>query len=310
MSRCGGLIVCSVLLVSSAWAADDQALWREYGLAHTEATQAGKLKVTTYRMKDLTGALAAWEWLRPEGSRACELAAFCTENSGRVTVWDDNYVVTFEGGAPTKALVDEILKGLADKRDTALPAIFTFLPHEGLAPESARYVLGPESLKAFAPELAAANPGFNDGAEAQVADYKVGGASRVHLALFYYLTPEMARIHSAGFRGVANAHVKRSGMLVAVVFGPATETQADTLLSRVQYEAKITWNDTPPPSPIKPLYQLLLNIMYLSILLAALCLVAGLIYAGMRVYRRRYGTLDEAEAMTTLHLTGDQQSTR
>ena len=39
----------------------------------------------------------------------------------------------------------------------------------------------------------------------------------------------------------------------------------------------------PPPSPIKPLYQLLLNIMYLSIIFSAVCLLAGLIYAGMRI---------------------------
>jgi len=81
--------------------------------------------------------------------------------------------------------------------------------------------------------------------------------------------------------------------------------QADTLLSRIEYEAKITWNETLPPSPVKPLYQLLLNIIYLSLLLIALCLLAGLMYAGMRIYRRRYGTLASDEAMTTLHLAGD-----
>jgi hypothetical protein len=53
------------------------------------------------------------------------------------------------------------------------------------------------------------------------------------------------------------------------------------------------------------MYQLLLNIMYMSIALSVLCLVAGLIYAGMRIYRRRYGSLEAEEAMTTLHLTGD-----
>jgi hypothetical protein len=45
--------------------------------------------------------------------------------------------------------------------------------------------------------------------------------------------------------------------------------------------------------------------MYLSIILTGLCTLAGLIYAGMRIYRRRYGQLEQEEAMTTLHLTGD-----
>jgi hypothetical protein len=305
MSRCCSLILGCFLLASAAFA-DDQSLWREYGLVHSTTTQLGKLSVTSYQMKDLTGALAVWEWLRSANSRPCDLAPFCTRDSNRVVLWDDNYVVAFEGGVPTKAAVDSVLKALPNKRDSSLPAIFTFLPHQGLVPESARYVLGPESLNAFAPELAAAKPGFNQGVEAQVAEYKIANDSTpVRLAIFYYATPEMARLHAVDFKLLSNTHVKRSGVLLAVVFGPATDAQADTLLSRVEYEAKITWNETPPPSPIKPLYQLLLNIMYLSIILSALCLVAGLIYAAMRIYRRRYGTLEQDEAMTTLHLTGD-----
>jgi hypothetical protein len=114
----------------------------------------------------------------------------------------------------------------------------------------------------------------------------------------------MARLHSADFKRLGNVRVKRSGVLVSVVFGAATDEQADTLLSRVQYEAKVTGNDVPPPSPIKPLFQLLINIIYLSIVLSGICLLAGLMYAGMRIYRRRYGTLEADEAMTTLNLRG------
>ena len=115
----------------------------------------------------------------------------------------------------------------------------------------------------------------------------------------------MARLHVPDFKLAAGSHVKRSGVLVAAVLGPASDDDADTLLSRVGYEAKITWNESPQPSPVKPLYQLFLNILYMSGLLSVLCLTAGLFYAGMRVYRRRYGTLDADEAMTTLHLRGD-----
>ncbi|HEX3684888.1 MAG TPA: DUF6599 family protein [Bryobacteraceae bacterium] len=306
MGRVLGCVISCVLLASAAARADDQSLWREYGLLHSTAGHIGKLSVTSYQMKDLTGALAVWEWLRSASSRPCDLAPFCTRDANRVVLWDDNYVVAFDGGIPAKAAVDSLLQTLPNKRDSALPAIFTFLPHQGLVPESARYVLGPDSLQAFAPELTPAQPGFNEGVEAQVAEYKIAGESTpLRLAIFYYPTPEMARLHASKFKLVPNTHVKRSGVLLAVVFGRATDAQADTLLSRVEYEAKITWNETPPPSPIKPLYQLLLNIMYLSIILSALCLVAGLIYASMRIYRRRYGTLDQDEAMTTLHLTGD-----
>ena len=311
MSRSNSLVFASsrtgasacLLLLSSvlcAQAPNDKALWDEYGLAHSETTKSGKLSVTTYRMNDLTGALAAWEWLRTPGERSCDFTPFCSTDGKRTVLADENYVVLFEGGIPTKEQAADQLKVLPNKRGTSLPAILTFIPRQGLIAGSAKYILGPVSLAAFAPELTLLKPGFEQGAEAQVAQY-AGGAK---LALFYYPSPEMARLHAIEFKLLPNVHAKRSDVLVAAVYGGASETQAQTLLSRVQYEAKITWNEVPPPSPIKPLYSLLVNILYMSAALSALCLVAGLIYAGMRIYRRRYGSLEDEESMTTLHLTG------
>lgn len=306
MSRCGRLALASLFLAPILFASDDQALWREYGLINTQTARQGNLTVTTYKMKDLTGAVAAWEWLRPPEARACSLAPFCAQSGKRTVVSDYNYVIGFEGAKPAKAQVEAALKTLPDKRATSLPAILSFLPAQGLVPGSARYVLGPASLQAFAPELAGSRPGFEQGAEAQVAEYRSGKSGNlIRLALFYYATPEMARMHTAQFERIAGAHVKRSGVLVAVVSGSASNEEAADLLNRVRYEANVIWDEVLPPSPIKPLYQLLLNILYFSILLSAICLAAGLMYAGMRIYRRRYGTLDADEAMTTLHLSGN-----
>ncbi len=289
--------------------ADDSALWKEFGLVRRTTNSQAAASVTVYEMKDLTGALAAWEWQRSPAGRPCHYAAFCTVDAGVTTVAVDNFVLSFGAGKRPlrQADVDAAVAVLPNKKETSLPALLTFLPREGLVPESARYVLGPVSLSAFAPELADTQPGFEQGAEAQVAQYGVSNAGApARLALFYYATPEMGRLHSVRFRLVPGAFVKRSGVLVAVVYGAgATQAAADTLLSRVQYEAKITWNDIPPPPPIKPLYRLLVNIAYMCGLLGALCLAAGLIYGGMRIYRRRFGQLEADEQMTTLHLGRD-----
>lgn len=304
MSRCRSLAIC--FLLSTSLIGADQALWHEYGLVHSGTTQRGRLMVTTYQMKDQTGALAAWEWLRSANARTCNLASFCTQDTDQTVVSDDNDVVIFKGDVPTQADVDAVLQSLPNRRDTSLPAILTFLPIRDRVPNSARYVLGPESFQAFAPELSSVKPGFDQGAEAQIASYRIGKASTpVHFAIFYYATPEMARLHLPAFASLPGVRAKRSGVLLGVVFGPGAEAQADAMLGRVQYEAKITWNEVPPPSPIKPLFQLLLNILYLSALLSALCLLAGIMYGGMRIYRRRYGTLEADESMITLNLGGD-----
>jgi hypothetical protein len=304
MSRCRSLALA--LLLSTSLMGADEALWREYGLVHSGTTQRGHLTVTKYQMKDQTGAIAAWEWLRSAKAATCSLASFCTQDTDQTVVADDNDVVVFKGGVPTQADVDAAFQSFPNRRDSSLPAILTFLPRQGRVPNSARYVLGPASLQAFAPELTSAHPGFDQGAEAQFASYRIGRSSTpVRFAIFYYPTPEMARLHLPAFQSLPGVRAKRSGVLLGVVFGPGAEAQADAMLNSVQYEAKITWNEVPPPSPIKPMLQLLLNIVYLSVLLSALCLLGGLIYGAMRIYRRRYGTLEADEAMTTLNLSGD-----
>lgn len=307
MPRCRSIVLALLLSTSlSGWLfGADEALWREYGLVHKGTTQRDHLTVTTYQMKDQTSALAAWEWLRSANAHTCNLASFCTQDAEQTVVSDDNDLVVFKGGLPTQSDVDAILQSFPNRRETSLPAILTFLPSQGRLPNSARYVLGPASLQAFAPELSSVKPGFDHGAEAQVASYRINKSSTpVRFAIFYYPTPEMARLHLSAFQSLRGVRAKRSGVLLGVVFGPGAEAQADAMLSRVQYEAKITWNEVPPPSPIKPLFQLLVNILYLSALLSALCLLAGVMYGGMRIYRRRYGTLEADESMITLNLSG------
>ena len=290
------------MTLAAANAADDSAIWREFGLQQTTAGKIGNADAAVYQMKDLTGAVAAWEWQRSPQAHACTLASFCSQDATRTVIADDNYLLSVNGKF-AKAELDQFLKSLPGKHSTSLPALLSFIPLGNLVPNSARYVLGPNSLNAFAPELAGVKAGFDQGAEAQVASYK-SNSGKLRLALFSYPTPEMARLHAVDFKLLSGTHVKRSSVLLAVVFGGASDQEADSLLARIQYEAKVTWNEIPPPSPIKPMYVLIRNIIYLSVLLSALCLAAGLIYAALRVYRRRYGTLEEDEAMTTLHLSG------
>ena len=117
-------------------------------------------------------------------------------------------------GPHSRAQLDGTLAVLPNRRDTSLPAILTFLPRNGLVPNTSRYILGPESLRAFAPELGGTKPGFDESAEAQIAEYEVNdsaGQRRAHASGdFYYATPEMARLHAQEFNALPNVHLKRS----------------------------------------------------------------------------------------------------
>lgn len=301
-----GLFILAVIAASaySQGYHSDDALWHEFGLVEKTEAKVGAADATAYQLKDVTGAVAAWEWQRDSNSRPCALESFCSTDGKRFVVVSANYLVTVN--APVaKPQLDTFLQSLPHRHDTSLPTLLTFVPRKNLVANSARYVLGPESLRTFAAPLAGIQPGFEQGAEAQVAEYKSVTAQPLHLAIFYYPTPEMARIHYAQFKQLPGVMIKRSSVLLALVFGGAPEQEASSLLSRVEYEAKVTWNDIPPPSPIKPLYRLLWNIIYLSGVLVALCFMSGLIYAGIRLYRRRFGSLEQDEAMITLHLSGE-----
>ena len=277
-------------------------VWREFGLvARESARYSNRGVVTAYQLQDVTGAFAAWEWLRSVDDHRCNLTELCAANTAGTLTSTANYVVYFQGFTPTPEEVKALYAGLPSLHDGAPPPLLAFVPRAHLVPNSSRYVLGPEGLQAVAPELTEAHPGFDQGAEAHFTTYQIEGRP-IRLCLFYYPSPEMARLHTIGFKLIPGTLVKRSGVLVAIVLPGATDKQAEAVLSQIEYQAKITWNEKAAANPIPELYRLLLNIVIVSVILAALALAAGLMYAGMRIYRRRYGNLEEQEAMTTLHL--------
>jgi hypothetical protein len=287
--------------------AADSEVFKEFGFVSSSAAEyrgaKGRGTVTAYRMNDATGGLAAWDWLRASDARRCELADHCAVWGSTVLINDANYVLEFRGVSPSKADLQALIAVLPGRRPSDLPPVVNFVPVKNVVPNSARYILGPASLGSVAPTLAGANPGFENGAEAHYTAYRVGGGT-VQLVLFDYASPEMARIHTVDFKAIPGTQVKRSGVLVAVILPGASERQGEAVLDQVKYQAKILWNEPPPPNPVPTLYKLLVNIIIVSLILAALALTAGILYGLMRWYRRRYGTLDEDEAMTTLHLNG------
>jgi hypothetical protein len=287
----------------------DPAVFKEFGFVSSESAEyrgpQGKGSLTICRMQDATDALAAWDWLRPRDSKHCAVADHCAEQGSQILLLDANYVLDFQGFAPRKQDFQALVAGLPDRHPSDVPPVVNFVPLKDLVPNSARYILGPLSLKAVAPELSEANPGFDQGAEAHYTAYRVDGGV-VRLVLFDYPSPGIARQHTVAFKLVPGAQVKRSTMLVAVILPGASETQGNAVLDQVKYQAKILWNEPPPPNPIPTLYRLLINIIILSVILSALALAAGIVYGLLRLYRRRYGTLEEDEAMTTLHLTGER----
>jgi hypothetical protein len=122
--------------------------------------------------------------------------------------------------------------------------------------------------------------------------------------LIEYPTPALAAEHlrridaanqaaqpQAGVESVENIGPffdKRTGPIVAIAAGPLSQSEAQTLLGAVNYDASVTWNENTYFDKKNNIANLLVNIILLCIIGGAISLAAGVAFGGARVLLRRY----------------------
>jgi hypothetical protein len=287
---------------AAAPAVNDRAIWEEYGLEATERAVYQKVTITAWRFKDPTGALAGFQWLRPEDSRPSKLAELAVEFQGGVLIAFGNYVIRLDGGAPAVQQLDQLFSSLPRLDQSSLPTLPGFVPQQNRIPNSERYILGPAALAKFVPQVTPSVAAFSMGAEAQLAKYRVDGAETT-LAVFSYPTPHIARQRVDEFQRQPGVMAKRTGSLVAIVPAVSDANAAEKLLALVRYNATITWSE--PTTPQKQLNwgNALISIFVLTGILLLFCLVAGIAFGGFRVLLRRLaGKRGDEDPMILLHL--------
>ncbi len=288
----------------AAGPAADTAVWAEYGFRNGEtATYEGageKFTGTAYLFQDPTGAMGAFEWLRPADSKPSAIARLSAETPAGALLAHGNYVLRFEGYHPAALLLTQLIEGLKQVDNSPLPALLGYLPSENLAPNSERYIEGPAGLAMFDPGIPPSAAAFHLSAEAQLGSFRAPGGD-LKLAIFSYPTPQIARLQTAEFQKIAGSMVKRSGPLVAVILSPPNRDAAERLLSLVRYEADVTLNER-VTTRRDNIGNLVINAFILIGILLAFSLVGGLAFGGVRAFLRRGGRGEEADAMIVLHL--------
>lgn len=276
----------------------DKGVWEEYGLHQAEeaeyASGESKFRARAYRLKDPTGALAAFQWQRPAAAERSKLGSLAVETKDSAMLVYGNYLFYFQGYKPQVPELEALFDRLPRLDQSAVPTLPGYLPSADLIANSERYVVGPESLARFAPGIPPSLAAFHLGAEAQLGRFR-GPGGEMSLALFSYPTPQLARERTEAFRKLAGAMAKRAGPLVAVVLSPPDADAAERLLSSVRYEAEVSLSQY-VPTRRDLWFDLLINIALLIGILLVFCTVAGLAVAGWRI--RRSG----AEPMIMLHL--------
>jgi hypothetical protein len=283
----------------------DRPVWDEYGLKESEAARyesgASSFTATAYRLQDTTGALAAFDWQRPAGSTPSKADRLAVETADQLLLAHGNYLLLFTGYKPTPEELRALTSSLRNVDSTSLPVLPGFFPSESLVPNSERYFIGPASLQKFAPGIPPSVAAFHFGAEGQLGIFHTS-KGEMALGVFSYPTHQIAMQREAEFGKIPGAMVKRSGPLVAVVLSPPDPDAAERLLSQVRYQASVTLDEY-VPTRRDNIGVLVINAFKLIGILLVFCVVSGLAMGGLNAYRRRGGRGDEANALTTLHLS-------
>jgi len=283
----------------------DTALLDEFGLDATEqasyADGQKRFNATAWRFHDSTGAMAFFESKRPAGAKSSNISDLSVRTSDGVIFAYGNYVFQITGDLPPSAVLTELYDHLPKLEQAPLPTLVHQLPATDLIPNSERYIVGPVSLDRFDPKVAPSVAAFHLGTEAILGKYQAKKGV-LTLAIFNFPTPNLARDRYREFQRIPGAIAKRAGPLVAVTIDPPDADAAERVLAEVKYETNLTLNEAVPVNDTVPKIKFILNVFIFAGLLIGLCLVAGLLYGGVRVLSRKLNRGQDPDAMITLHL--------
>jgi hypothetical protein len=270
------------------------------------------LKVRAARFADASGAFGAYTfYLQQEMAReeiGDQGASQLSGGGQRVLFYRGHVLVDAVFSKPTVMSGAELreLAGALPKPGggaSAMPPVRDFLPHRGLIANSEKYVEGPRALAALAAPVSADLVDFGSSAEVTLGRYSTPSGEE-SLMLIYYTNPQVAIAHlrrldpahapvqgQAGVSSIGSTgsfFYHRSGPIIAIASGPASERDADSLLRAVNYEASVTWNQATDNRDVHDLYLLVLNVVILCAVLGGLAIVAGVAFGGIRILMKRF----------------------
>jgi len=265
-----------------------------------------KLTVRAARFADASGAYGAFTFYKqPE---------MLNEKIGDQASSLNNRVLFYRGSVLVDAVFDKLsAMSAAELRELAsdvplpqgsarnLPALPTLLPKQDYIRNTAKYVMGPTTLDKLGSPLPADLVDFNAGAEVVLGTYRGSGGEGT-LVLISYPTPQIAGDH---LKKIESAHSaapasgtspvvevgtfgqKRTGPIVAVAAGLLSESEAKSLLGRVNYNADVTWNENTFFDKKNNVANLLWNVVLLCGALMGITLVAGFAFGGAKLALKR-----------------------
>ena len=277
------------------------AVLKEYGFTGAETVtytrkDGRKLTVKAAKFKDATGAYGAFTFYRQPAMKTERIGTKAASANERILFFRDNVLVDASFDRVTEMSAAELreLAGMlpaAKGAAAGLPTLPEYLPKSDAVENSAKYILGPQALLATKSPLTPEQIDFSHDPEILVQDYSTEGGP-LTLTLIQYPTPQIAgerlrAIQSVQLSTPNTLLVRRSGPLVDVVTGTIGSDEAQRLLTSVNYEAEVTWNEATSLSKRDNVGNLILGVFALIGIILLISLIFGVFFGGIRVVLKR-----------------------
>jgi Family of unknown function (DUF6599) len=278
------------------------AVLKEYGFTGSETVtytraEGRKLTIKAAKFNDATGAYGAFTFYRQPAMRTERIGAKAASANQRILFFRDNVLIDANFDRLTEMSAAELreLAGMLPAAKGAaenLPTLPEYLPKGDAVENSAKYILGPQALLAAKAPVTAEQIDFSHDPEILIQDYS-SKSGPLTLMLVQYPTPQIAaeRLHvlqSAQQSSPNTLLVRRSGPLVDIVTGTIGSDEAQKLLTSVNYEAEVTWNEATSLSKRDNIGNLILAIFALIGIILLISIIFGVFFGGIRILAKRF----------------------
>jgi hypothetical protein len=278
---------------------------REYGfhdVASATYTRPGRtLTLKAARFNDASGAYGAFTFYKDPNMQTEKIGDQGASNNLHVLFYRGNTLVEARFDRITAMSAAELRELAADLPPTPepaakLPTFASYLPKQSYVAHTAKYVVGPAGLQQVNAPVPANVVDFGRGAEVVLGRYSTGSGLAT-LTMIAYPTPQIA---SERLRAIEEAlvpgssanpdhqqFIKRTGPLVVLITGDASPSEAHSLLSAVNYEADVTWNEATYLTRKDNIGNLIIAALTLCGILILFALALGFAFGGLRVLLQR-----------------------
>lgn len=297
------------------------AVLKEYGFTDfdtaTYAKDDRKLTVKAARFQDASGAYGAFTFYRAPNMQTETIGLMAASANERVLFFSSNVLVMAQFDRITATSAGELRELARDLPAisgpaASLPSLPNYFPKREMVPNSAKFILGPEALAMSGAPVNAGLVDFNTQPEILLGKYAADG-NNADFMLIGYPTPEIA---GARMRAIEAAYskqegvtfqIKRSGPLVALVKGTISNGDAKSLLSRLNYEADVTWNENAGNSKRDNIGNLVIAASILAGIIFLISVLTGGLFGFGRVlmsrlFPKQYAAHEQKTEFIKLHL--------